>query len=546
MRAHPYNSHPHLQSLFLLLLLVPSPLHSSILPYGNIGDPPLFILDVSLSQNEMECVHFDGVGDPSEIFIQLYFEQFNEIHSQASDFLLTLSPILNSSSSSSALSSPSCVMQGGYNIFPSSCQYLDQWNQSWARESNILVQDNIYPPSSVQGDAWKFCVGNGWAGAQEFVRYQALVVLFGIQFSRIWDQTLITFPPTFSPTSAPTMRPTTQIDWKNMTYPTYDSKEVLSSCDENPTTIQFSVTLGSHQKSCLTFFGSGLLSSLKIALNYTLHSPSITQPEDIYQGLSDLALTLTNTQPTNHNKVQIGGLTYLDDSIEGTLLSWPETFENLAISFISPEIEITIPADPLYDLGSSQDSVAHYEICLHNTYASHSSLPVTYQAHISFPNIQHRCDGVLETNMPTATPTLSPTSPPVPSTMKYDPDSNSVLLSVDLSLQSETRDCVEFIFGGSLTSIHSRLSFRGNNFNWVSDIILSIEDSESTLCHQVEGQTVSFHLEQCSYLGTWPNDFNQIADGFYEAFLDIQKPLAFPSYSPRKVSLFSFPSHFRD
>jgi hypothetical protein len=568
--AYSHSHYYHFQSLFqsllflLFVLLLPSPLYSSIVPYGNIGDPPLFILDVTLSQNQYECIYFDGVGQPSDIFIQLYFEQFNEIHSQASDFLFILSPLINSSSSSS--SSSSCVMQGGYNLFPSLCEYLNHWNKSWSQEINLLVEDNLYPPSYVQSnDAWKFCVGNGWAGAQEFVRYQALVVMFGISYGGIWDEASITLSPTIAPTIAPTIRPTTPIDWKeNLTYPTYHSQEILSNCNEIPVMIQFHVTLDSHKESCVSFFGSGSLTSLQITLNYTLHSSSIIQPQDIYQGPSDLAITLTNTQQlsnSNKNKIQIGGHEYLDDSIQGTILSWPQIFQNLDLTYSSSsEIEILIPTDPQYDLGSSQkegegegegkETIAHYEMCLVNTYASHSSsLPVTYQAHISLPNIQSRCDGILETSFPTLSPTSSSSLPPLsPSSVighsSSPTDDDSVILTVtDLYLQTETRVCVELILGGALTSIHSRFNFHGNHLNWVSDIILSIEDQQeeegspsvSPICYQVEGQTASFHLEECKYLATWPNEFNQVANGFYEAILDLQKPLAFGSYSSRKV-----------
>jgi hypothetical protein len=536
----------HFPSLLLsVLFLHPTPLLSSIVPYGNIGDPPLFILDVSLSQNQYECIYFDGVGEPSDTFIQLYFEQFNEIHSQASDFLFTLSPLF----SSTPYTSPSsCMMQGGYNQFPSLCEYLKHWNQSWTEQRNILVQDNIYAPSNVQGDSWKFCVSNGWAGSQEFVRYQALVVMFGIEYEGIWNQSAITSAPTSSPTVAPTQRPTTQADWKNTTYESYDSKEILSSCDETPVKIQFDATLSSNEQSCVTFFGSGNLSSLKITiLNYTLHSPSIIQPEDIYQSLSDLAITLTNTQPsnTNGNKIQFGGLQYLDDSIQGTLLPWPQSFQNLALSYSSSsEIEITIPSDRAYDLGST-DSTAHYELCVHNTYSSHTALPATYHSLISLPNIQFHCNGILETIAPTSSPTVSPTSSPLPSSVIYHSSApDSVLLSVDLYLQSDSRECIELILGGALTSIHTRLSFQGNDLDWASDMILSIEalddrsfsSSSSSSCYQVEGQTALFHLEDCSSLAVWPNEFNQLANGFYEVILDLQKPLSFGDYSTRKVS----------
>lgn len=515
----------------ILLQYLPSWVISSITPYGEYGDPPLFITDVMITKNEVECIYFYGNGMITDIFIQVYFEQFNEISSSASDLVLIVSTINNQT-----YEVIDCVMQGGYNnfIFPN-CQYLEKWNSSWYAQSNVLVQDNLYAPF-LSGNTWRLCMSNGWASSEEYVRYQSLIVMFGISYSGLANiSSSVTLSPTLSPTISPTTSPTPISEFKNMTtitYPYYDLSEIISNCGES-FTIKSEITLSGNEKSCLSFFGRGHIHTLHIILNYTLHSPLKDYPHDIYQGLSDFAITLINTQIWQG--IQFGGGYFLDETIKEAILSWPEQFNNLYTSSNVIEIDLIIPDLSRYDISSGDDIDSPYQICLHNTYQSDSSLRVNYHSQANLKGITYQCNGHITTLSPTLVPTLSPTIPLPSSIFSYSQSSNSLTLSVSrLTLKSGSRECVELSIGGTLTSLIIRFTFQGNNINWVSDVLLSIEEM-GVQCYQIEGLTASYNLHNCTFLSYWPNSLNQVANGFYEGVLDIKQPIILPDYTSRMV-----------
>jgi hypothetical protein len=597
-----------------LLLICLQPLAGSIVPHGDVGDPPLFILDVSLAKNEMECIYFSAVGQTTDIFIQTYFEQFDEILASAVDFLFIFSSMNTSTStpSSTSFSSPplpaslmaeygtphssqgECYLQGGYNSYPiSNCLRLDSWNASWNAQYDILVQDDIVFPSSNEEDGggrfWKFCVANGWAGSETAIRYQSLVVMFGLEYSDLINITTTRFTtaPTYTPTTAPTLQPTLEPESEEVSYPLSDTVTFLSACNE-PISIHFDVTLpaigtaatsgtssAGEWRSCQTVYGTTeKLQSIQLSyLNYTLHSPSQLSPRDINQGLSDLALTLVNTQ--THHGIQIGGVRYLSEFIEAPPLPWSSAFDTLDLTYTSHDttlLTITLPQDDSrYDLriltdtsaetgavvatgtvtvGSVLDTngIGQYELCLYNSYSGQTSTLVTYDTLITLPDLNTLCDVTIQTTSPTSPPTLSPTlSPPISFPLYHSQGNNSLLLTLPLlTLQHDTVECTDLFIGGILTSIEYQLTYEGNGLNWASDLLFSFEEYNSSTqltsdptisCLQIEGSTSGYQLPNCRKLAYWPGELNQVKSGLYVGIFEPDHLIEFDGYTLRQVQL---------
>ena len=549
--------------IFIFLQFYILKINTKVTSYGNLGDPPLFIIDIVTNSIDNQCFQFHAKGRITNIFIQMYYEQEEEILSYASDLLFTI--LLYNQTTNQIFN---CILQGGYNKFEmidKHCYYLNHWNNSWNKDYNVLVQDNIYS-TMLDGEYWKICVDNGWKGAMTEVRYQALLVFFGLSYQGLLNNSFSNIISSNQPTSFPTIQsiyPPSSHSFANNSLLIQNNNSILSICNEK-VNLKYEITLNSNQKSCQRIYGLGLLTSLQFMLNYTFHhqrtipssssspspsstpttTPTLTDTEkiDYYQGISDLAVTIINKN--KQKGIQIGGIKLLDELIYGDILNWPINLYNLNLQYNTKnQVIITIPIEnnnSNYNI--SDNSLGDYEVCIHNTYSSNiSSSIVTYYVNMWMNNIQYICNSqdYIKTSSPTLTPTIFPTQNLISTsfiTSKYVDDSLNIF--IDVLFKYQLFHCIDLIIGGSLNEITLQISYSGNNINWVSDMILSIEDSNSqdnSTCYQIEGVTSAYQLKNCQKLQIWPQELNRITSGFYEATLEFKSPIIFISYSPRKV-----------
>ena len=483
----------------------------TIYQYNEIGKSPVIHFSTSLSGGKEECTTFAAQGNLSAVITEFTFTPTaNEVLATAKDFLISLYMY------DSLWNEQECVHMGGYNSRKSTCKYYSQWNEpTWDTSASGFYNSTVafdYNLHLFQGgrrnNGWRVCVGNGWNGAVDRISYLGRIFLYGDDY--LVGPTLITSAPTpppspsptavipssHAPTHAPSRAPTPSPSVSIQPTPP-PNFQVASSVCGSPLSVDMSLSLRGYEQRCLSVQAEGSLHTASLTMDFARHTGGLQTP-------SDAGLIVFNTG--NSRGVQIGGYSYVDDSVAGNRAVWPSDWGSLASSS-SNAASVNISA---YGVGSS---AGYYRVCMVNGYKQAGS--VRYSGSIALSGLQVACSPSPE---PTPQPTRMPITPGAILLKDTTDLGDTVRILFNGSMRGGDYSCLSVASAGSWAGVQLSLNFQGEGpAAWASDFLIAVSTHDE--CLHIGGSSVDHSLPSCEFKTYWPSRFDSSRGGDYSASL---------------------------
>ena len=398
-----------------------------------------------------------------------------------------------------------CSWYGGYNNVVDNCQKIGPISLISSTDVyKLRIETATFAfPGKRQ---WTICVGNGWMGSVEPVMYYGNILLMTNSIvSAGEDLNMPTHSPTpkpsvsYSPTRAPTRAPTPSpsVSVQPTQSPTF---QVASSECGSPLSVDMSLSLRGYEQRCLTVQAEGSLHTAAVTMAFTRHTGGLQTP-------SDAGLIVFNTG--NSRGVQIGGYSYVDDSVAGNRAKWPSDWGSLASSS-SNAASVNISS---YGVSSS---AGYYRVCMVNGYKQAGS--VRYSGSIALSGLNVACTVPFST--PSRQPSLQPSQTPMTVTLIEDFKGRVMLSFKATNWRGGQRVCHQFPTSGKLTGVRLDMAFAGDRAaaSWASDLLVSMTDSQS--CLEIGGRSVDPQFLTCASYAVWPSYMDNSASGQYNAVIN--------------------------
>ena len=464
-----------LVALCLVITILLGDLHRAvILQNHGIGEVPDITFNVEGTGGEKECTYVIAEGELRRIYVLVRFDHVDEVQSSIGDFFMSFRVVESDISGDYALHK--CFQLGGYNYYESDCEYVGMWPEAivFSPHDNPLEVANYYldftdivfglsGEMTVNSSIYEICLGNGWLGSLERVRYHGDIVFSDSGW------TLTALPPTISPTATPSAVPSASPSRSPISpYPTLQPSIMTlfpTSIDYIPPTHSPSVSIAP------SFTPSTLPSTSKPTSSPPSSSPSSTpsrfptlhpsacpstgptatlaptftpilvdslclKPQSIIFDVSldalqsqciyapmighlislNVSLVFTREESSftespadlavvffntaTGSGVQVGGTMIVDDRVS-VQVSWPESWSHMHVSsgILSSSYSAIVNLSALDMEGENV-----YSMCMTNSY--HFSEGVRYGGSILVDGMQTSCN--ISLPVPSSPPTLSP------------------------------------------------------------------------------------------------------------------------------------------
>ena len=457
-----------------------------------------------ISGGEEECTSFYADGSVVEIEVNMVFNSMTEMLASPADMIFTMTTTNMTSLTRE------CMWYGGYNGVTSDCLKIGSINLKSAADPEL---NNTYKfiidtqPYNIYGKLqWTICVGNGWVGSMEPVRYNGIIfVRYNALVSPGADLNMPTVAPTPLPTvSSPPTKLPTRAPTRALTSPTSQPTpspyfRVASSACGAAVTLDMDLTLRGYEQMCVSIAASGALNTATVNMTFRCNAAGMETP-------SDAGLLLYNTG--SGRGVQIGGYGYVDDAVAGNQTSWPKSWSSLSGS------SSNIASVDVSSFGVGARA-GYYRVCVVNGYKQAGA--VRYSGSIALPGLQVDC------TVPSPIPTRQPTLFPTQTEMQFsiiDEDKDRVLIAFQAPhLKGGERGCVSVATSGKLAG--AKLDMMLGEVavtSWASDLLVSMRDSQS--CLDIGGRSVDGQFLTCAAYALWPPSMDSSVSGQYIAIVD--------------------------